>query len=230
MSKLRLVVPYAGRMFRSSIGEGCQALCFCLNKGYLEAGDLESLLRAIERMRLSGGDWQVFVDKIKLRRGGFVYRQRLYFNNLVYMLEACRVCGGEFRFADTFRIGINAVAGVADELKCIVWYASQWGETADEYLTNACKVQTYRMLKSRRVPNNIEGEVNDILRGKQGYLERAPFMIGRYNIRTHTSTVYVDVKVTDERMYVTDNLKDLTGYGYTTAVIESDRKAGVFKK
>lgn len=230
---IRLVIPYAGKMFHSSINKNDKALCFLLNKGYLESNSLESLYYVVEDAKDDSLDWLVNVGSLeKIHRGGnkYCYRQRVFFKSIVRMCSFCKQHGVSIQFSKDFRITINNVLGCLDDLKYLEIYSRVFGQSIDEFLTDACKVQLYLLLGNKKMSAPLHKEVNEILEDKIGFLERAPYLAGTYDISSHTSTVYIPSNVDDERIYRSNTLASGSLHGFTNSVVESDRKAGVFQK
>lgn len=232
---MRLNIPFAGKMFRSSVSKDNKALCFCINKGYIESDDLEILYYLTETIRQDKGNWVFLVGGIdKVRLGGiqgirYCYRQRVFFKNFIAMCDLCKRYGVIIQTTPDFKISINNVINCVDDLRYLEWYANVFDETIDLFLTNTCKVQIYNVLKSKRMITPIKDDVDKILVGKLAYLERAPFLASKYDIKKHTSSVYIDKNNFDERMYATVDLQNIEKYGFTEKMVEHDRKEGVFR-
>lgn len=230
---IRLVIPYAGKMFHSSINKTDKALCFLLNKGYLESDSLEILYYVVEDVRDDGIEWLIPVGKIeKIHTGGsvFCYRQRVFFKSIVNMCSFCKQRGISVQFSKDFTITINNVLSCLDDLKYLEVYARVFNMSIDEFLTDTCKVQLYLLLDYKRMSAPLSKDVKNILKDKIGFLERAPYLAGSYDISKHTSTVYIPTSIRDERIYRDGTLSSGSLCGFVNSVVESDRKAGVFQK
>ena len=78
--------------------------------------------------------------------------------------------------------------------------------------------------------SEMEDRVAKILRGRKGYLNRAPFLVATYSIDDKSSGLFLELDTSDTRLYSTDVVDSLyLTYGYTTANVEEDVKRGVFK-
>lgn len=229
---IRLIIPRAGKMFKSNVSRNNKALCFCMNKGYLESETLDSLYYFIQARKATDSDWLHFVggiDKIHMKSGGFVYRQRVFFYSFMNMCDLCKRSGITILLTKDFRIDINSVINCVDDMQYLEWYASMFDETIDSFLTNTCKVQVFNVLKSKGMMSPLKYEVDTLLKGKRGYLERSPFLVGSYDNTKKTSSVFININLKDDRMYTTETLDNLETYGFTQKMVQKDIKSGVFK-
>ena len=229
-SDSKFVIPFTGKMFRSNIDKHNKALCFLINKGYIETDNLEAILyildsiTAVDNVTLVGS-----INKIK-GKGNICYRQRIFFKSLIDMLKFCKLEGLRFELASDFRVTINSILNCVDELVYLERYAMHFSETIDEWLTNCCIVHLNYLLISLDMYSSLAKCSERILRDKKGYLDRSPFLVSSYDIREHKSGIFLECPLGDKRLYsVTPQNKDDMIYGYTTKNIELDKKAGVFK-
>lgn len=232
-SYVSLVIPYAGKMFNSSISKSNKALCFLLNKGYLESSDLETLYYLIEGVLESSNPVFIMVGKIeKIHKTGvtFVYRQRIFFKSILGIADFCKQHLVLFRFSEDFRIGINNVLNCIDSLKYLEVYSRGFNLTIDEYLTSSCRIQTYLLMNSKGVRCQLGKLVKKHIKDKTGFLDKAPYLASSYDIDTHASAVYIPTNIEDRRLYSSDIEINTDFCGFTTKVVEKDRKAGVFCK
>ena len=228
----KLVIPYTGKMFRSSISKDNKALCFVLNKGYVETDSLDDILRLLDDVE----DVDVVIpvggiDKVRTSDGDIVYRQRLFFKSLKTMLSLCRLHCLYVSFPETFHVTVNSVLNCVGELTYLERYSRRFGIPIDTWLKNCCLMHMHFLLKSVGMYSELEEQVNDALRGWTGYLDRSPFLISNYSIDTHTSSVFIEFDRTDRRLFTrpVDDILLLT-YGYTTKNVEADIKSGYFDK
>lgn len=228
----KLVIPYTGKMFRSSLSKDNKALCFVINKGYVEMDDLTAMLRFVDDIEdidviVPVGD----IEKIRLESGMIVYRQRVFFKSLKTMLSVCKLHCLFVSFPDSFHVTVNSVLNCTSELKYLERYSRRFAEPIDTWLMNCCLIQVHMLLKSMNMYSELEPRIEVILRGKRGYLDRSPFLIANYNIERHTSAIFLELDTLDERLFsepVSDVI--LLTYGYTTKNVEADLEAGVFQK
>jgi hypothetical protein len=228
----KLVIPCAGKMFKSSIPNNDKALCFVLNKGYFESTSLQNMLSIIE-------DSQEFndiilvgkIDKVRLKANhNIVYRQRIFFKSLGAILNLCKLLGLKFELASDFHISINNIMNCITELVYLERYAKRFDESIDDWLTHCCIIELHYLLKSKNIYSGLEKDVDFYLKGRENYLERAPFLVSSYNIDTKSSGLFLDYNQDDSRLFrevVTG--KDLLGVGYTDRNVEKDVKVGRFK-
>lgn len=229
----KLVIPCAGKMFRSSIENDDKALCFVLNKGYFETSDLVGMLTILDdctkfkEIILVGQ-----IEKVRLRSNkSIVYRQRIFFKNLKTTLNLCRVLGLRFELSPDFHISINNIMNCRDELTYLERYARRFDETIDEWLTHCCIIEMYYLLKSLDMYSDLGKKANIYLRNRVDYLHRAPFLISSYSIENKSSGIFLGFQADDKRLYkevVTG--KDLLKLGYTVKNVEKDIKEGKFNE
>lgn len=229
-STSKFVIPCAGKMFRSSIKDGDKALCFLINKGYFETSTLDDMLALVDDANkfdevVLVGD----IEKVRLAKTmSIVYRQRIFTKSLNKLCGICSVLGVRVELARQFRVTINNIMNCRDDLPYLERYAKRFGETIDEWLTHCCIVELFYYFKSRGISTNMEWMVGRYLDGRENYLYRAPFLVSSYDIKTHSSSVFLGFEAKDRRLY----RDDVTGvqllkYGYTANNVELDKKAGV---
>lgn len=230
----KFVVPCAGKMFKSNITNKNKALCFVLNKGYIQTDTLE------EMKQIKDGIEQKYetifsvgnIDKVILTNSGkLVYRQRYFFKNFQKMLEACKYYGLTFEIDKSFEITINNVLNCKDDLKYLEVYAKKFNETITEYLTNTCLVYIKDFLKVNDVYNLFPKDMNKFLEGKRNYLERAPFLIVSYSIDKSESGIFIlDRNFKDNRKFDIEKKHtiDFVDYGFTDENVQKDLKNRVF--
>lgn len=228
----KFVVPYAGKMFRSSIFKDDKALCFVINKGYFETTDLISMLSILDYTTKVNDIVLVGkIEKVRLRTSKIiVYRQRVFFKNLRIFLNFCKVQGIRFELAQDFHISINNIMNCREDLIYLERYAKRFDESIDEWLTHCCTIELYYLLKSLNMYSDLSKRVNTYLRGRVNYLYRAPFLISSYSIDTKSSGIFLGFVAEDKRLYKDDVTGvDLLKYGYTQKNVEADIKGGAFK-
>lgn len=231
-NECKLVIPFPGKMFRSSISKKDRALCFVINKGYIDSVSLSNLLSVLDEF--DDEDLIVVgnIEKILLKnKKGLVYRQRIFFKSLYKMFNLCHSCGIRVEIGQDFRISINSIMNIAGELPYLEKYASEFGETIDVWLTNCCIIHINNLLVSQRMYSSISKRVTKILKDRVGYLDRAPFLISSYSISKHLSALFLDTDLTDRRLYsYTIDDKFAMNYGYTSSMVSSDIKKGIFNE
>lgn len=223
-STTKFVLPCAGKMFKSNISKKDKALCFVLNKGYFETEKLDDMLALlsdvadIKDLILVGS-----INKVRLKRTRkIVYRQRLFIKSLGVLLRLCKVDGIWFEVSRNFRITTNNLMNCRDELVLLERYARRFDETIDTWLTNCCLIELYYYLKSMNIHTNLKHFVQNRLKDKVDYLDRAPFLISSYDIEKKTSGIFLDFE-DDVRLYdeVGTSLLDI---GYTDSNVKKDIK------
>lgn len=235
ISKDRFIIPCAGKMFYSTVNNKDKALCLVVNKGYFETVTLDGMLDILDKC--SDIDSIVFVgevEKIKLSEtSDIVYRQRIFFKSLSELLDLCKLKAIQFNLADDFQVSINNLVNCKDALDFLEIYAMQHNESISTWLTNVCKFHIVAVLQTKDMfyLSQLDEEMEEIIKGKYGYLDRAPFLVSSYNISNKTSSIFLETDIHDDRLYsfsIKD--RDVLDYGYTSRNIANDIKAGVFKR
>lgn len=229
-SSSKLVIPRAGKMFKSNTKTKDKALAFCINKGYFETDELVNMIEILNHIQ--GNETIILVGYVeKVQSDQLRYRQRVFFKSLKEMLSVCKKFGIKVIFPLDFHIDINCVMNILNELPYLERYAHSFGETIEEYLTNTFFIQMHYTLNSVNMYSDLADRVNYILRDKEGYMNRAPFLISSYNIDRKSSSVFLNLDFDDKRLFnctMTPDIDDID-YGFTDKIVEKDRKAGVFK-
>lgn len=225
----KLVVPYPGKMFSSSVAKDDKALCFVINKGYFETDNIDDLNGLLSdansnTLKLVGG-----VDKVEVESGE-VFRQRVFFKSLKEVLELCKLNGFAFELGDDFHITINSIMNCLDDMKYMEYYARSFKVPIDVWLTNCCIVHINQLLKSMGMYTSLSDRAEKILEGNVGYLDRSPFLISSYSIDDKTSSMFLELDITDKRLFSTSIPdKFYLTYGFTTTNVADDIKRGYFK-
>ena len=224
----KLVIPCAGKMFYSNMNHEKQVLCLVINKGYIETTSLDSMLVTLDELSSKLVVKVGHIDKIRIKKSGrIVYRQRLYFKSVTDMLILCKRYGIKFELASDFKININNIMNVIDELGKLEYFAKKFDENIDTWLTNCCIVHLHNLLLSLGMFSDLEGRVTKILKGRVGYMDYAPFLSSKYDIIKHTSSVFIEPEnrvlegMYSKPMYTESG--DLA-IGFTTDNIEKYRK------
>lgn len=219
-------------MFKSNISKTDKALCFVLNKGYLEFSDLASLLNILDIFSEVKGIILVGkIDKVRLKSTkAIVYRQRIFFKSIKTLLSYCKVHGIRIDVPDSFHISIGNLMNCLEELPYIEKYASRLNETIESWLTHSCLIHFHYLLESMDMYSPLERCLEIELDRKIGYLDRAPFLIASYNIDNHTSALFLDLDTGNKKLYSSEVSKDklCINYGYTDKNVKEDEKGGVF--
>lgn len=227
----RLVIPYPGKMFRSSVSKTDKATCFVLNKGYIESDSLDQLKDLLNDADAVGTIVRVGNIEQVITLSGEKFRQRLFFKSIRHILNVVKLNGFSIYIPPEFRVTINSVMNCLDDLKYFEYYARFHKVTIDEWLTNCLLIHLHCLLKYMGILSPLDQRVEEILRGKKGYLDRAPFLISGYNIDDKSSAVFLEMDGHDSRLYsnMILNMQNLN-YGFTTSVVAQDKKEGVFTK
>ena len=227
------VIPSAGKMFKSSISKTNKALCFTVNKGYFQTKTLQQMLDIIDVIQDIDSDTIVFVgkiDKVRKTNGELVYRQRVFTHSLISLFKFCKRLGVAVCIPPEFEVTINNVLNVKPELVYLERYAKEYNQSITTYLTNTCILQIYNLLLYLNMYSDIFITADKILKGKQGYMMRAPFLVGRYSIDTKSSSIYINKQIDCREAYVgLDGDVTTLDYGYTDENIALDKKRGILK-
>lgn len=229
------VIPFAGKMFKSSTDSGDKALVFVLNKGYFQVNNLSRMLELRDAF-IDDPDLICVgnINKIRLSKSReIVYRQRVFIKNISSLMKLCKKFGLYVRLDNNFRVTINSVMNCIEEARYLERYARKFNQTIDTYLTNCYVVWMHFLLQSYRMHSPYAERVEQILQGREGYMERAPFLCGRYSVAKHISSIMLcqpDEALTDMRCY-THPIYERTelNYGYLDSLVQEDVKGGVLK-
>lgn len=228
VSDNKLVIPCAGKMFKSSIENDDKALCFILNKGYIETDSIDSILNILDEFSnikeiiLVGN-----IEKVRLKESKtIVYRQRIFFKSLRKMLNTCRLLALKFEVTDDFWISINNIINCRDDLVYLERYAVKFAKTIDEWLTNCCIIQLYYLMRSMNINSNLLKRVNTTLHNNQGYLQRSPFLSASYSIDDKKSGIFLNFDVGDKCL-LNGTSKLTLKSGYTDRNVEKDIREAV---
>ena len=228
-SKNRLIIPYPSQMYRSNYEKHNQALCFLLNKGYFETVELNDMLSILDNIQADTIFYIGKIEKIRLHNNVYVYRQRVAFRNLTVMLNLCRMVGAYFELGKNFHVTIDSLENCLSDLKSMKYYARRFNEPIDVWLTNCCIIHIHGVLKAMNLYTMLGSQVDKILYGHTGYLDRAPFLLASYDKKERTSSFYLEMDTNDTRLYSKQIIDKFSfAYGYTTANINKDRKDGLF--
>lgn len=230
----KFVIPCAGKMFRSNVSNKNKALCFVINKGYLQTDTYEEMIKYREYID-KGYDTIIRVgniDRIILRNTKkIVYRQRYFFKNFKVLIDMCKFFGFTVEISEDFEITINNVMNCKDDLRYLEVYAKNQSETITQYLTNTCMIYINDFFKLNDVYSKLPQDINKLLDGKRSYLERAPFLVISYNIDKKESGFFIcDKNFKDNRKFNVnlEHTLDKVDYGFTEENVKKDLKAGYF--
>lgn len=231
VSTSKFIIPCAGKMFRSSIKDNDKALCFLINKGYFETDNLQDMLDLVDDANrfdevILVGD----IEKVRLRKSKeIVYRQRVFTKSLNKLCGICKVLGVRVDLLPQFRVTINNIMNCREDLPYLERYARRYNETIDEWLTHCCIVELFYYFQSRGISTNMGWMVDKYLYNRVDYLYRAPFLVASYDIKSHSSSVFLGFEAKDRRLYKDDVTGvELLKYGYTENNVAADVKGGVF--
>lgn len=230
----KLVIPCMGKMFKSNISKKNKALCYVLNKGYIETSELETMLYILDSM---GADSAIIIkvgniEKIVLSdTQNVVYRQRLFFKDITKLLGYCKLYCLSIEIPQTFNITINTIMNCQKELPYLERYAAKQGITINQYLVDCFLIIFDDMLRSLHLNYNLNTDIDLILEDKIGFLDRAPFLISSYNIENHSSGVYINMDdkkslFKDMRKYSQEYSLENMNFGYTDFNIQYDIRRG----
>lgn len=223
----KLVIPTLGKMFQSNIDKTNRGLAFLVNKGYFELTDLQSMLYLMDYCVEDKEDLILVgnLSKVRLKNGKIVYRQRIFFRDLSKMINCCRLFGLKIIVPKHAQVTINNMINCKDELKYLEKYAKKYGQSIDDYLLWTFKIQFHLLLKQERIYSGLQQSIDSFLKDKIGYLDRAPFIVRKYNIKEHSSSMFFISDHSNEALFT----QNLEGYGYTDKNKLSDLKKGVLK-
>lgn len=192
---LQFVIPYASKMFYSYISKDDKALCFMLNKGFIESKSLEVCYAFSLFLDNTLGDSFTIVgkiDKVRLTNDTIVYRQRVLFTSLSLLLPILSNFNVVLTIPKTFKIGISQMSRCFDSIPSLESYMefkSSAKYTLDTWLTDCCLIQLLIFCNIEKVEFNSYRSINDIL--IPGLLDRAPYVCGSFDSKLHKSSVLI---------------------------------------
>ena len=220
----KLVIPCLDRMYMSNISRNNRGLAFLVNKGYFELSDLQTLLNLNDFCQedkvdliLVGG-----ISKVRLKSNKIVYRQRVFFQDLSKLINCCRTFGLKIIVPKQCEVTINTMLRCKEEMIYLAKYARLYGQSIDDYLLWTFKIQFHLLLQSERIFSGMQSSIEEFLEDKKGYLDRAPFIMRRFNPDKKTSSLFYIADTSDEALF-SPNLKS---YGYTEENRNADLKRG----
>lgn len=169
------------------------------------------------------------IEKVRLTKTkAIVYRQRIFTKSLNKLCGICKVLGVRVDLSTQFRVTINNIMNCREDLPYLERYAKRFNESIDDWLTHCCTVELFYYFQSMGISTNMDWMVGRYLDGREDYLYRAPFLVSSYDIKSHSSSVFLGFEAKDRRLY----RDDVTGvqllkYGYTQNNVEADVKGGV---
>lgn len=239
----KFVIPTPGKCFKSKIGRRDKVLLLVLNKGYIEAKDIETCYYVT--VFLDSHKEGIFVpvgniEKIKLTKSDtIVYRQRFYFKSFATLLKVLKELNSVLVIDKKFEVTINTLMNVIEDLPILERYAKDVKSDVSTWLTHVFKILIYEACKKVGMKNrvNIDDSVYKLPKGVSGFLNRAPLLCGSYSVVKHTSSVFRVEDITNEDLYDSDifdkdiigEVKELIDYGYTDNNVKNDIKRGVFR-
>lgn len=225
---IKLVIPCAGKLIKTRLALNNRAVCFVLNKGYLECSSLELLLLALSDIEDSESIMIVgSTDKINKGNNIVYYRQRIFFKSLKDIILYCKNFGVVLEVSKDFSISINNIINCKDDLVYMERYAYKFNESIDTWLTNVCLIQLYNMCSYYGLNDVIlNNDIKEVLKTKVGYLDRAPFLVSEYNLDLKRTSIFLDLSINDLRQYSDIPIrKDKVGYTFMN--VKRDKKLGV---
>lgn len=194
-SKISFVIPIAGKMRQSRIGKNDKALCFSLDRGYIESRSYDACVITSRFLDLTLKSNFILigkVDKVLLKSGEVVYRQRVYFTSIATLVKISANFGIDIIITDSFKVGISQISRCVDWVSDLEMYSKNLlsdGLSLDMWLTYCCIVQLYILCEEESVrlvlPKPIESYLVD------GLLVRAPYICGSFSQDGRGSTVVI---------------------------------------
>ena len=230
-SYAKFVIPFPGKMQKSNISKTNQAVCMCINKGYFEASDPSLMqnilndLQSVSQKVLCVGT----LDTIRLATGGVTYRQRVFCKSFRVLLDVCKLNGATIVLGDNFYITINSILNCISDCAYMEHYANKQNELIDDWLTHCLIIHIHSLLIGMGMYSQYGSKVEEILKGRIGYCDRAPFLLAEYNREDKTSSIFMELDNMDRRLFSTDVGEHYAEvYGFTTDNVKKDLKEGVF--
>lgn len=226
--EFKFVIPVLGKCFKSRISRRDKALVLVLNKGYIEADNIETCYYTTLFLSSHRSNYFVPVgniDKVQNKSNNIVYRQRIYFKSLLVLFKVLKELNVDIEIPKSFRITTNNLVSVIKDIPMLERYARDFRVDIDTWLTEVCKVLLYSLCEELDMVDKIN-LTSRVLKVPMGYLSRAPLLCGSYNVISHTSSVIVP-KGLSKLLYSTYNSVSDIPFGFTDKNIAYDMERGI---
>lgn len=206
---VKFVIPTSGKCAKVRLENKTKAMVFVLNKGYIEAHDLESCYYVSVLLQAFGFKLVGKIDKIHMNSGGITYRQRIVFNSLEKLIKALQMIDVTVEVTNKFQITAGVFQNVMSDLYYLDKYSKQIDTSINVWLTDSCKSLLSHLLDEHDIAHKIE--ITDEFYNET-WLKRSPQLLLGYNKR--------------KRMGYSYTIDD--SYGFTDRNIQRDMREGVF--
>lgn len=205
--KLNLVLPLAGDLVYSSVGNKDTVICATISSGYIECDSAETCLLFLEYLkRVTKAKGVGRTDRVRCSKG-IVYRQRVIFSKLLDIISISAKFNINIVVTDSFCVTNEQLKEVKDDIPSLKLYFSlqpsyiqKLGFTG--WLTYSIVSQLVQFCRVNHVP--ILTAKNEDYLLSNGLWYRAPFLCGTCSRNRRRSSLLL----LDESYYV---VKDETG-------------------
>lgn len=189
-SDIRFVIPDSGHLRYSRVSGYLKTLCFTFDRGYIQTTALDVCLLFVEYLKQTSSKEFLpvsSVQKVRLKDGSIVYRQRIYCTNFLLLLRVFRVLGVSLHISRDYVVGLKNFIYCTSALLSMKDLSKKWD--LDKWLTWASLVQLSMLCDLSGVDLEIPFEVDTYL--KSGILVRAPYICSSFNNRHRLSSIFI---------------------------------------
>ena len=242
LNNISFIIPQISSLEYSNISKTDKALCYVLDRGFIEAESLKScyLMSTFLCSTLSNKFFKVgSIDKVKLKTQKTVFRQRIYFTDLSLLLSILSNFSIDLIIPKSFRVRISNFVNCNECIPNLTKYLKKKGYTnysLDSWLTDSCIIQLFILCKLDNVNLSLYKSLSKIY--KKGLLVRAPYICGDFSlIKKRSSLVVLPSDIVKNNTYdgilsntglsssytIKHNNKSVPMFGYTLRNVKHDK-------
>ena len=223
----------AVNLMHIKVTDTIKALCYGTTRGFFETSQLDTMLSLIDELTLLETVKLVEeIDKVKMRDGRIVYRQRIYFTSLETIIKLCKKLGFGFNLTDDVHITGKSMKIIQKDLPYLYKYANDLNIDVDDWLILVFRyycfvyLQKKNMLDLSGIDESYFAEIEVIY----GLLNRAPYFLSVCDIAKHRFTVLQYVDIENEHLFTALDKATVSfyNYGFTNLNVLEDKKKGMF--
>lgn len=213
------------------VNEGIKALCYGVTRGYFETDSLEGMFEIIDNVDDSIKLVDK-IDKVRLKNGLVVYRQRVYFKRLETIARFCEIQQINFELTDNIALTKSSYKNISKDMPYLEFYAKKLGMSVENWLILVFRFYCYLYLKHKHLLDlsHVDEIVESELKTVKGLLDRAPYFLSVCDIPQLKYVVLQEFDIEDARLYTidTNGTSSFFNYGFTNITVLRDKKAGLF--
>ena len=216
------------------LNDTVKSLCFGITRGYFETVTLSAMLSIIDAIEKTDIKLIDNIDKVKLKDGRLVYRQRVYFVCFEDVATLCRKLDLGFDLTDDIYLTPNSYETIKKEMSYLEVYASQLHFSVDEWLIAVFRYYCFVYIKEKDMLDlsSIDDDFFAEIETKKGLLNRAPYFLSICDIAKNKYVILQYYNVEDEHLYTIEGQGTFSifNYGFTNLTLIQDKKKGIIGK